>query len=219
MKSSIISILLCIVIFCCNDDDVCLIGSGTVNTYPVETVTFNNVSISGPINLRYTQGNTQDVSITAEPEMFDQLDYYVKDNTLHVGYIENITCFETVHGVWVNVIHPEISNFEAQGKNQIVSDGPINQPYLSIDASGMVTVDLTGKVEAQTLSVSGELRARNFGLESKRTFIEVSGTGEIEVTCTDSLDIEVSGSSTVYYQGYPIITQEVDGTLVLQDAN
>ena len=221
MKSqiAIIAVLSVITLCRCEDDDLCLIGSGNVNTYQIEAATFEGVNIYGPVNLRYTQGSTKEVSVTCEPEMFHHLDYHVSDKTLYIGYRENITCFETEHEVWVNITHPDLSTIEADGVNEIVTAAPITQPIIEIDASGKSRVSLSGQVEQQILTVAGELEVRNFNLQSKRTFIDVSGSSDMEISCSEILDIDVSGSSTIHYKGHPHINRTVDGSLSLHDAN
>ena len=221
MKSQIAIIaFLSIVTLCrCEDDDLCLIGSGNVNTYQIEAASFEAVNIFGPVNLRYTQGSTTEVSATCEPEMFHHLDYHVSNKTLYIGYRENITCFETEHEVWINITHPDLSIIEADGVNEIVTTAPIAQPSINIEASGKVKVSLSGQVDEQILAVSGALQVRNFHLQSKRTFIDVSGSSDMEINCSETLDIDVSGSSTVYYKGHPHINRTVDGSLSLHDAN
>jgi hypothetical protein len=221
MKSqiSIIAILSVITLCRCEEDDLCLIGSGNVNTYEIEAASFEAVNIFGPVNLRYTQGSTTEVSVTCEPEMYHHLDSHISDQTLYIGYRENITCFETDHEVWVNITHPDLSTIEADGVNEIVTTAPIAQPSINIDASGKVKVSLSGQVDEQILTVSGALQVRNFDLQSRHTQIDVSGSSEMEISCSETLEVDVSGSSTIYYKGHPDINRTVDGSLSLHDAN
>ncbi len=203
----------------CSEDEVCLIGSGMVNEYELGLENFDEVSLYGPVNLRVKQGAAFSVRIDAEPEMFSQLSYEVKNGTLEVGFKDNITCFETNFGVWVNVTMPDIEAVYSSGVSDIISDGDLNLDQLEIDVSGTANVQLDGQVTEQTLTVSGILTANNFGLLTTNTTIDVSGSGEFEVSCANDLDIDVSGVAKVSYKGNPTITQKVSGTMDLINAN
>ena len=203
----------------CKEDDLCLIGSGTVKEYQLGVENFDNISLIGPVNLRIKQAADFEVIVEAEAEIFSELSYEVKNGTLEIGFKENITCFETDFGVWVNVTLPNIKNITSYGVSDIVSVGDLNLNQLAIDVSGTANVELSGQVTNQTIKVSGVLDAKNFELLSNNTTIDVSGSGDFEISCSDNLDIDVSGISNVAYKGNPSIAQDISGTLNLINAN
>lgn len=203
----------------CKEEDLCLIGSGTVNEYQLVVDNFENVSLFGPVNLRITQGADFDVMVEAEPEIFSALSYEVKNGTLEIGFKNNVSCFETDLGVWVNVTLPNIKNITSSGVSDIISIGDLNLNQLTIDVSGTASLELSGQVTNQTIKVSGVLDAKNFELLTNNTTIDVSGSGDFEISCAVNLDIDVSGIATVSYKGNPIISQDISGTLNLIDAN
>ena len=207
------------ILFSCSEDDLCLMGSGQISEYALELDAIDGVSLSGPINLRITQEETQNISVLAEPQMYQYLDYKVKDNILYIGYDENITCFDTDYGVWVNVTAPLIKTIYSSGVNEIISDGPIVQDHIKISSSGTANMKLSGLINEQSLSGSGVLNVKNFDLQSASTTINISGSGYMEVSCTDNLNIDVSGSAAVLYKGTPTIKKEVSGALTLNQSN
>ena len=220
MKNLIV-ILVVVSIFAqgCQKEDLCLIGSGTVKEYQLGVDDFENVSLMGPVNLRITQAADFEVMVEAEAEIFSELSYEVKNGTLEIGFKDNVTCFETDFGVWVNVTIPTIKKINSSGVSDIVSVGDLNLNQLTIDVSGTANVELSGQVIDQTLKVSGVLNAKNFELLTSNTSIDVSGSSDIEVSCADNLQIDVSGSANVSYKGNPAISQNTAGTLNLIDAN
>jgi hypothetical protein len=203
----------------CSEDDLCLIGSGSLNEYTLDLDEFKNVTLIGPINLRIIQAPDSEVTVDAEPEIFSELTYEVKSGTLRIGFEENITCFETDYGVWVNVTLPDIETISSSGVSEIISDGDLELDYLELDISGTSYVELSGRVTDQIIESSGVLNTKNFELITDNTDINISGTGELEITCNDHLDIEVSGAATVSYKGNPTINQDVSGSLNLINAN
>lgn len=204
---------------CDKDDDLCLIGSGQANDYPLELASFSGVSLAGPINLRITQGEPQETVVVAEPEMFQELTYKVNNGMLEIGFENDVTCFETELGVWVNVTTPNINRVFVTGVSEIVSDGPLDIDDLEINAEGTCDVSLSGSVTNQELISSGVLTVQNFEFESSSTEINISGVGDISINCQDNLDIRISGAATIRYKGNPTITQNVSGSLDLINSN
>jgi hypothetical protein len=201
------------------DDDLCLQGGGTVDSFPLELAQFDRVKMKGPVNLRITQGSEQTVTVDAESEIFNELTYDVSSNRLDIGFEGNVNCFETSFGVWVNITLPDLEQVEASGSSEIISNGDIDLDRLEVDISGSGELRLTGTVDEMIIDASGSIVVRNFDLVTTSTFIDISGSGDLEVNCTDLLDIKVSGSATIKYRGNPQIVQNISGTMELIDAN
>ena len=221
MKNSfyVITVLALSMFTACNEEELCLIGAGNVQNYELITDTFEEVSIIGPVNLRIKQGPTLKVDVDAEPEMFTELTYSVKNGLLEIGFDENVTCFETNYGVWVNITLPTITAIYQSGVSEILSVGDLNISSLELSISGTADVSLSGQVEQQLIESSGILNARNFNFLSKNSSVNISGTADLELSCSDDLDIAVDGSAKIAYYGNPIISQDVTGELELIDAN
>jgi len=160
-----------------------------------------------------------EVMVEAEAEIFSELSYEVKNGTLEIGFKENVTCFETDFGAWVNVTIPTIKKISSSGVSDIVSVGNLNLNQLKVDVSGTANLTLSGQVADQTMKVSGVLNAKNFDLLTSNTNIDVSGSGDFEISCDDNLDIVVSGIADVSYKGNPTISEDLSGTLNLINAN
>lgn len=215
----VIAICSTIILQGCNDEDLCLIGSGTVNEYQIAVDDFEEVSLMGPINLRIKQGSQISVSVDAEPEMFGKLSYEVKNETLEIGFEENVTCFETDFGVWVNITVPNIEAIYQSGVSEIRSDGDLTLTALRLNVFGTADISLSGQVVNQSILSSGVVNAKNFNFLSTATDIDVSGVADIEISCSDNLNIEVDGSAKISYKGNPTISQDVSGELDLINAN
>ena len=203
----------------CNEEDLCLKGSGTVNEYPLSLTNFDEISIFGPVNLRLSQGSEIAVSIDAEPEIFSELSYEVKNGVLEVGFKQNVSCFDTDHGVWVNATVPDLQTIYQAGVSEIISDGDLNFDQLDLYVSGTAEVMLSGQADTHKIVSSGVINTNNFDFVTRNTSVDISGAAELELTCSDKLDIKVEGSATIYYKGNPEITNNSSGSLQLIDSN
>lgn len=221
MKNLIVPILVgCLFLISCNDDDdLCLTGSGTVVDYELTLSSFDQIGLNGPVNLRYRQGPVQRVIVYAEPELFGPMEYKVRNGTLEIGYKNNVRCFNTNFGVWIDVTVPELTDIALSGQGIIESDGTIEQDIISIDISGDAEINLEGEVIDQNIVVSGQVVANNFDLASENTRIVISGSADMDVACSESLDIDLSGTAVISYLGFPQIDQKVSGSLELINAN
>ncbi len=205
--------------FSCDNHSECLTGSGSLTNYPIEVLQFDKVSLSGDINLQIKQGAEQKVTIATEPEIFAVLEYGVKGTTFEVGYEKKVNCIETAHGIWVNVVVPDIYEIVVSGRSEIVSVGDLMLDELNIIISGESKINITGEAMHQSVDISGIVNVDNFGFLSEEVEIIVSGSGDIEISAQNLLDIIVSGEATVRYKGNPQISQQVSGTLELINAN
>ncbi len=215
----LLAVALATAFFSCEDEDLCLIGSGTAHTYPLELADFTAIGLQGPVNLEITQGTTQAVEVVAEPEMFEALDYSVKSGTLIIGYEGNVSCFETDHGVWINITLPELSSIAQSGISEIVSNGELELDVLVLSLEGESKVEITGTVGAVAYNIAGLTDVNCFELETEAVSINLAGEGDFEVSCSRTLNLNVAGAAVVRYKGTPQITQNVQGTLELIDSN
>ncbi|MDH5398998.1 MAG: DUF2807 domain-containing protein, partial [Cyclobacteriaceae bacterium] len=201
----IISALFALFMQGCTEEDIILTNQGNITEYQLNVEDYENVSLLGPVNLRITQGNEISTSVETTPGIFNELVWEVKDQTLEIGFDRNISHIDPDVAVWVNVTLPGIKKIAGSGLNNIVSEGDLDLPSLGLHVSGNANIALTGKVNEQTISVSGMADINNFGLSSLNTSISISGIGDVEVSCTESLDVEVSGSAWIAYKGNPVI--------------
>ena len=202
----------------CDEDRTCLHGGGIVNSYDLSLESFNRVFLYGPINLRITQGNEQSISIVAEPELYNPLEHKVVNEQLMVGY-NDINCFDTDHGVWVNITVPDLTEIITEGKNTILSEGQLDLAKLSINTSGSATVELSGQVAIQEINSDGTITVNNLNLLTQTTTINMAGSCDINISCSEVLDVDVEGAAKIAYSGDPSITQKSEGSLSLSKLN
>ena len=221
MKYLFILILSIGLVACSDDDeDICIRGSGSLNTYDDITVgAFDKISISGPININYIQGATQDLVIRAEPELFAILEYEVVGTTLEVGFPRSAVCIDTQLGVTLDITVPNLDRIAAAGTSVIQTVNPIDQEGMVVDITGEAVMRMAGDVENMQIICSGVVTAENFDLITNTQRLDISGVAVVELYCEIGLTINVSGTANVSYKGNPQIAQNVTGTLNLVNAN
>jgi len=221
MKNIAIFCLVILICSSCSDHEglICVEGSGTTNDYPITLTSFDEVALFGPVNLRIAQGPAQEVFVTAEPELFEYLEHEVNNGRLEIGIKENIECYETEFGIWINMTVPDLEAIFVVGASEIESSGDLDLDKLLLDVVGAANVTLTGNAEEMVIDVNGQAFLTNFDLITDQTRIDINGMGTMEITCESILDIRVSGSATIRYKGNPAISQNGLGSIILINSN
>jgi len=83
---------------------------------------------------------------------------------------------------------------------------------ISVTISGSGEGEISGKVDEQTIQISGSGDYTAGRLDSKTAEIDISGSGDTELKVSDELKVNVSGSGDVVYLGQPKIRSRVSGS-------
>lgn len=94
-----------------------------------------------------------------------------------------------------------------------------NARDFSMDISGSGSAKLSGSTTSESFDISGAGNIDAFDLVSDTCIVRVSGSGDLDVTVNEFLDVKISGSGNVRYMGTPMIVDDITGSGVLIDAN
>jgi hypothetical protein len=167
-----------------------IIGVGPVVTETLNLSEFTKIENTGVANFYITYGDPQSVVLKAQQNIIDVMTYRVFNGTLRVGLDENIS-IQNAEEIRFEITVNEIDEITLVGVGSFQLSGDF-QDELSIFITGV------GNVEA-------------YDLEVGNCVIVSTGVGDCRVNVRDELDVTISGLGTVYYQGNPVITQNVSG--------
>ncbi len=88
-----------------------------------------------------------------------------------------------------------------------------------VSISGSGNVELEGSASTNDIRVSGSGSFNGYNYIADDTSIKVSGSGLGKVTANKSLDINISGSGSVFYKGTAVVSQSVTGSGSVTNAN
>ena len=117
----------------------------------------------------------------------------------------------------VGNIEGEIIQMELVGIGGIEADIVADTLYTRVSGTG--DISYTGEVVKHQLLNAGEITLNAYSLSTKETLIDISGTGDCQVTVSDLLTVIISGTGSVFYQGNPEIDREISGTGEIIDSN
>jgi len=136
-----------------------------------------------------------------------------KPITVYVSmpHFRRLSVAGSVSIVGESTIYSDSLTLELTGSGEIELDVETKQLGSNISGSGEIRLRGSTKVFQHTISGSGDLKALN--LETERSDIKITGSGNCELSASNRLDVLISGSGTVFYRGDPrTVRQEVSGS-------
>ncbi len=183
-----------------------------------ELSSFNSIWASSAIHIELRQGNTQKITVRTDSNLQEHLKTEVENGELKL-YIENvrlstemtvfITCKE-LKGIKMtgasdivskNKINTKDCDISASGASEV--DLEITAEKIKVNESGASTVKLSGNCEDLGVKASGASNVRLYGLLAENVKVLASGSSDVEVQATSSLDATASGASDITYKGNP----------------
>lgn len=189
---------------------------------------FTSIEISGDADLVVRQGDEFDVTITTDSALLEHITTTVDDGELQVTQRYSVIGFSP--DVVVAVTVPDLEGVELTGSSnaditgvtgdtlRIAVDGSadvsaeVAVETLSINISGSGDVTARGTATELVVEISGSGNVAAASLAARTARVEVSGSGEITVSASETLDASISGSGDVRYTGSPRVTSDVSGS-------
>jgi len=203
-------------------------GDGNVLKETRQVAGFNGIEVSGAFDIVLKQGETQEVIVEADANLLPLIRTEVTGSILHIDTKKPIH-HVTVMRVYVTV--KDLNMIDVSGAVDIHTDGRLNVPELSIDASGASDSKLELGVQKLKLDCSGASKMRfsgfatnlemdlsgasdifGYDLLTENCSIEISGAGNAQLNVSKIISAEISGAGSVKYKGSPSeIDQSVSG--------
>jgi len=240
-KKYILLILLVISLTSCNlTNRDCINGEGNITTEVLSLSDFEGIHLAGPENVMISQGSIQEVKVVGHPNIIKALKTTISNNIWDLRLDDG--CYSN-YELAVEITVPTIRSLELSGSGSILVNDFDNQSALNIEINGSGRITLNEfegitNFEA-TLNGSGYFKANNdivtlrnlnlnnrgsgsifcFELHSDNCTVNSIGSGNVQVTATNLLDVMITGSGDVFYKGTPRIVQNINGTGHLINAN
>ncbi|MGE3800419.1 MAG: head GIN domain-containing protein [Candidatus Kapaibacterium sp.] len=203
----------------------CLDGSGELRTDSRSVPAFTNIVVKGSADVIFTQGNEQQLLITADDNLLPIITTDVSNNTLTIDAKE---CYSASQQLKVEVTIPRLALFKTEGSGSLTNlpsasnekltlddlriqiegsgkvnllDALIDNLKIEIEGSGEATVTGGGESITVNISGSGEITADEFLV--KDATATISGSGKILLQATERLKGVIAGSGKIYYRGDP----------------
>ena len=195
-------------------------GSGHVITENRTASGFNNVDISGAIDVYVKQDSVSSVKVEADDNILEYIQVHSDGSTLEI-YTENNIRLKPTNKIKVYISNPQYKEIQVSGASSIrceneitstdaldvslsgASDGrlELNAPKISVHLTGASNTSIKGKTKDFEGSASGASEIRGFDLLSENADVDASGASHIEIFASVKIDGQASGASSVNYKG------------------
>jgi len=172
-------------------------GIGAITTNTLQVDEFTKISAEGADNVNIFYGPVQEVSVTGHPNIISRIQTEVSNGT---WYIELERGSYGDYELTYNITVPAIEGVSNIG-------------------SGNVTVADPMTVNQMDISLIGSGGFFGFPLAASQCEVDISGSGNCEITVNTDLDVVIDGSGSVYYKGSPSIHEDITGSGRVEDAN
>jgi hypothetical protein len=207
----------------------CIEGNNDIVTKTRNIGSYNEIKLMGSYDLTCVNDTSYDIDLTGESNILPYISTEISSNTLKVKEFPN-TCLRENYPIRIESYIPDLKGINLTGSGNIEVDtfsgntidldinGSGNlfatlyysKIYTDIDGSG--DVEIYGKGDYANYEITGSGTIYALDCDHEHVDIEISGSGDVYVHCTKTLNIDISGSGNVYYTGYPQISSDISGS-------
>ena len=188
---------------------------------------FQAVSLQGVGTLVLTQGETESLTIEAEPKVLRRIETVVDGGTL---IIRPERSFNTDEPITYRLTFRQLNAIELAGAGQVeaqqldadqlrllvsgsgaISIADLTANTLDVQGSGNMRAELAGTVDTQTVVIGGASQYNAGDLASRVATVSAEAAARATVRVSEQLDAQASGTARIEYIGDPDVSESVSG--------
>ncbi len=210
-------------------EDFTIHGNGIEATEGRIVGEFSELKSSGSFDVHITEGVEYEVVVNAESNIIPYIETYVRGNTLEID-IRGLHNMKNRLPMEVFVTTPYMGSIKQSGSGIITSDyftvedfevfisgsgrisTAVDANSINAGISGSGVLEITGVANMANYSISGSGKIESDNLSLNDCNAIISGSGDMYVNASESIDARISGSGNVYYYGNPSIETHISGS-------
>jgi hypothetical protein len=172
-------------------------GMGNITTETLYLDDFSKIAVEGADDVVINYGPEQKVVVTGHPNIISRIRTEVINDTWHMELERGN------YGLYELTYYLTLPTMEK----------------VSYSGSGNVAVNSAMETDYLELSLMGSCSFKGFMLSAGSCQVDISGSGNCEITANNRLDVSIDGSGSVYYKGTPSIQNHISGSGRVVDSN
>jgi hypothetical protein len=211
-------------------------GNGILRTEVRDDEGFTKVSSSGDFNVTILPGENYSVEITAESNLLPYISTNVDGKTLKIK-TTGIHSLRQNEPIEIYITTPALKGIALSGSGLIKTGSFMSSDFdisvsgsgdvvttiscddVSANISGSGTITIKGDATNTDFVISGSGKIKAYDLEQDQCQATISGSGDMYVNVSKTIDARISGSGKVYYVNYPAIHSSISGSGGIVDKN
>jgi len=182
-------------------------GNGKRELQKRQVAPFTSISTNGAFTIEVTCKKDSSLEIEGDENVLGFVKTEVNSNILRV---ENSQSYSVSEPILVRISVPNLEGLSVNGAGHINVKGMDNDKF-EIDSNGAPTITVAGKTKMVDVSASGAGKVDAQNLHATRAVVDARGVAKVDVDVSDQLDVEISGPSSVTYNGNPTVNKNIHG--------
>lgn len=204
-------------------------GEGPVIDRKFSVEKIEGISLPGSAKIHLTQGSDQEVRISGQENIMENLDLEVRNEVLNIGNKRNVWHSEPLN-IYITLATLRVIKISGSGSVELVNHfSNLKDLDLRISGSGKIDLDaeardisgnisgsgglyLKGSANSLDFNISGSGSVNAYDMTVRKADVRISGSGGMELTVEHSLDAHITGSGSIYYRGEPKVNTSISGS-------
>jgi len=182
-------------------------GSGKRAVQKRDIQPFTSISTEGAYNINVVCQKGQSLEIEGDDNVLPLISTDVSNNVLHLKSIQNYSVAEPIE---LRISLPTLDALSVSGAGSIEVTGLKGERFV-IDANGAPQIKVSGSAKEVHINANGAGKIDTHSLHASKGTVESKGVARVDVDVADELDVNISGPSTVTYEGDPTINKTIHG--------
>ncbi len=217
-------------------DDIFVDGNGILRTESRGASNFREVSSSGDFEVIIVPGTSYSVEVTAESNLLPYIETNVVGDKLRI-YTRSMYSLHQNDPIEIYITTPVLQGVALSGSGYIKTGSFMSERFsatlsgsgeiettistdrLKANVSGSGNIFLEGEAFESEFVISGSGKIKSYDLDQEHLEASISGSGDMYVNVSRTIDAHISGSGKVYFVNYPVIHTSVSGSGGVVDRN
>ena len=182
-------------------------GSGKRELEKRQIAPFTSISTEGAFNIEVTCQKDPGLEVEGDDNVLEYVSSEVSNNVLR---LKNTKGYSVNEPVRFKISVPNLEFLSVSGAGRIDIKGMNNEKFV-IDSNGAPAINVSGTTKSIHINTNGAGKIDTHNLRASRGVVESNGVSRIDLAVADQLDVTVSGPSSVFYQGDPVVNKTVRG--------
>ena len=182
-------------------------GNGKRELQKRQVGPFTSISTNGAFTIEVTCQKDSSLEIEGDENVLGFVKTEVNSNILRLENSQNYSISEPIR---VRISVPNLEGLAVNGAGHITVKGMDNDKF-EIDSNGAPTITVAGKTKMLDVGTSGAGKVDAQNLHATRAVVDARGVAKVDVDVSDQLDVEISGPSSVTYNGNPTVNKKING--------
>ncbi len=195
----------------CEKDSIS--GDGNVAMEKRSLSGFTKVFTSGSTLVHITKASHFSINVKGYENLLPYLETSVQNGTLKIEIDKDVRVKNANYEVFITM--PDLTGIRTEGSGDVDAIGDFSGNTgveLRISGSANISVE-KGSTQTLNTRIEGSGNIEAFGLVATDAKTITSGSGDTQIGITNNLDVNISGSGSVYYKGSPAkVTTNISGS-------